>query len=250
MRKKIKKYKKIKITNKDKIIILIILVFIGIYSSFLYINDKIMPTLNNYASQEIIKITSQIVNLSINKEITDQIDIENLFLINKNINEEINTIDFNPIIVNKLLTSVTTNIYENLIELENGVLNLNSYQNDPNLEYKNENNGVIFYIPSLLPLNNSLLSNLGPKIPVRLNLVGNVISNIKTEIKEYGINNALLEVFIEVETSVQVIMPFLTEKITIDSKIPISIKLINGSVPEYYANGINENSSILSIPVD
>jgi len=39
-----------------------------------------------------------------------------------------------------------------------------------------------------------LLSNLGPKIPVKFDLVGEVIINIETKITNYGINNAMMEI--------------------------------------------------------
>ena len=53
--------------------------------------------------------------------------------------------------------------------------------------------------------NNALLSNLGPKVPVKINLVGNVISNVGTKVENYGINSIMVEVYsINFERIVQV----------------------------------------------
>ena len=81
-------------------------------------------------------------------------------------------------------------------------------------------------------------------------MVGSVVSNIKSDITNYGINNALLEVSIEVEVSEQVILPFISKRITISQDIPIAIKIIQGTVPKYYGNGLTERSSLLSIPME
>ena len=45
----------------------------------------------------------------------------------------------------------------------------------------------------------SLLYNLGPKIPVKLSLVGDVVTGFSTDVTEYGINNALIKLMIDVK---------------------------------------------------
>jgi len=86
--------------------------------------------------------------------------------------------------------------------------------------------------------NNALLSNVGPKIPVRVSLSGEMESNIKTEIEEYGINNSVLKIIINVSVSEQIILPLLSKKITVDNDVPIAIKMIQGQIPDYYINNI------------
>ena len=99
--------------------------------------------------------------------------------------------------------------------------------------------------------NNVLLSNIGPKIPVKLNLIGNVVSSVETTVKNYGINSALIEIYANVEVTEEVIIPFQTERIKITNNIPIAIKIINGSVPDYYSDGkLNSSSNILSLPIE
>lgn len=39
------------------------------------------------------------------------------------------------------------------------------------------------------------------------------------------------------------------EKISIDSSIPIAIKMIQGKIPEFYSNGVSQNSPTYSIPL-
>ena len=86
--------------------------------------------------------------------------------------------------------------------------------------------GIIF--------NNGLLANLGPKVPVKISLIGDIVTDIVTDIKEYGINNALIQIGIKVKVNEQVILPFATNEISIETNIPLIIKMVKGEVPSYY----------------
>ena len=81
---------------------------------------------------------------------------------------------------------------------------------------------------------NSLLSNIGPKIKIRLSLLGDITSNIETEVKPYGINNAYIEMRIYLEVTARIILPFVSEKVVISNVIPISMNVVQGSVPDGY----------------
>ena len=94
------------------------------------------------------------------------------------------------------------------------------------------------------------MSNLGPVIPIRLHYMGDVNSNITTKITQYGINNALVEIGVKLEMTAQIILPFITDKMTLECDIPLAIKMIQGSVPNYYGSGLVKDSSLYSVPLD
>lgn len=254
MRKRIKSYKKIKIDLKrpKKIILTLILLIISLILVFKIINNKVTPLLINYAEIESREFASIIINKSIKETINNNFEIDELFIITKSDTGEIKTIDFNPLVVNKILTGITEKIQTNLKYIEKGKLELLDLSNDLFLDYDMDKlkQGIIFEIPSGVISNNSLLSNLGPKIPVRLNLVGNIVSNIKTNITNYGINNALIEISVNLELKEQIILPFTSKIIVIETNVPIALKLTQGTVPDYYLNGINDNSPLLSVPIE
>ena len=81
---------------------------------------------------------------------------------------------------------------------------------------------------------NSLLSGIGPKIKIRLELLGDITSNIETEVKPYGINNAYIEMKIQLEVTARILLPFISEKVVISNVIPISMNIVEGTVPEAY----------------
>lgn len=229
--------KKIYLKKKKKrknIIITLILIFILIASLLQivlrYINKNISPELIEYASIEIKKISNIIISKAITQNEIEKFDTNNLFIITKNEKNEILTVDLNTTLINKIVFQITDKIQENLKQLEQGKIN----------EYNENSNGVILKIPIGLITKNFMLNELGPKIPVKMKILGNMDSNINTKITNYGINNALIETYIEISITEQVILPITTKKINITSKIPIAIKLINGTVPNYYPNGIIE----------
>ena len=134
----------------------------------------------------------------------------------------------------------------NLKNLEEGNLDLLEASDDVLIYYDKENlkKGIIFRIPSGIVFNNSLLTNIGPKIPVRFTLVGDVLSGINTKVTNYGINNALLEVSVNIKLTLKVILPISTKEVNVETNVPIAIKMIQGNVPNYYSNGLNSNFSI------
>ena len=103
--------------------------------------------------------------------------------------------------------------------------------------------GIIYEIPSGIVFRNSLISNLGPKIPVKINLNGDVITDINTEVMSYGINNALIKVSVNVKVYMQVIIPFKTKEIVVEANIPVIMKLVEGNVPSYYYPYSNQNNN-------
>ena len=243
--RRIRLKKRIKFKNS---ILVIILLIISIFLALKFINLKINPVLLDYANMEARKLASIIINDAINKNFKD-INIDELFIITKEENE-IKAIDFNPIIVNQVLTNTTTLIQTNLKYLEQGKIELLNLNTDALIDYNTDKlrQGIIYEIPSGVIFGNSFLANIGPKIPVRFSLVGDIVSYVNTNVKDYGINNALIEVNIVLELSEQLILPFVTDKITIDTTIPVALKLIQGTVPNYYLNGL-QNSPAITLPI-
>ena len=243
---KLRKKRTIKTSTKISTIIIFIVLFTTVFIN--YCGKKVMPVLMSKAIIDSKKMAILIIKNSLNDEVLSTLE-DDMYTVIQNKNGEIQTIDFNPIIVNKFLTKTTSVVSENLKKLEKG--NINDIPFIDNDNYKNLKNGVISEIPMGIISNNVLLANLGPKVPVKINMVGNVVSNIETKVSNYGINSALLQVIVKVEVEEEVIIPFVTKNIKVINEIPVAIKVINGSVPEYYGNGrLNESSNILSIPIE
>ncbi len=244
--------KRIKFNKINILIITITMIIIGVVFVFNFINKKASTVIMNYASLEAKKLSSIIINKAISKHITEKIAPEDLFTITKDSNGEIKSIDFNSNVVNKFLTETTNSIQINLRNIEKGEIDALEFSDSVLVDYdkKNLKNGIIYEVSSGLIFNNALLSNIGPKIPVKISLLGDATSNVSSKVKNYGINNALIEVFVNISIKEKVILPFYKKTIKIDSKVPVAIKLVTGTVPKYYVSGINSSTLPLAINLE
>lgn len=246
---KLKKKIKHKIKPINLIAIFLIIFIIGVYLLFSYIKDRIMPSLFKYASLEAKKFSSIIINDAIDKYITDKINIDNLFIITNDNNGEIKSIDFNTALINKYLTTATKNIQKNLKYIEKGDIEKVEYKANLLDTYDEDNlkNGIIYYLNSGFIFNNPIFANFGGQIPIKIALTGDVISNISTDLTNYGINNALIKVYVNIEITQQVILPYYEKSIKLKTKVPVALKLVNDSVPTYYGN-LNTTTPSLTLP--
>ena len=194
------------------------------------LNNKIAPVVMDYSISEMKRVVSIIMNRSINSDLLEKIDINKLFVINKGSTDEILTVSLDSIIVNKINDDVSDACEDNLRLMEEG-----KYQE---LKDKFNIGEEYFLVPSGIIFNNTILNSIGPKIPINLKLIGNVTSNIKTDVKEYGINNSLITISVNIEVELMVILPFTSDYIKISNDIPISIKLIQGKVPQFYGGSL------------
>lgn len=247
--KKIKLKKKRKIKLSTKISTIIILIILITYVFINYSSKKVLPIIMRQAQIDSKKMAILIIKNSLNEDVLKTLT-NDMYDVIQNKDGQIQTIDFNPIVVNRFLTKTTSVVSENLRNLEKGNIKDISFINYENYDKKKLKNGVISEVPMGIITKNVFLSNIGPKVPVKLNLIGNVVSNVETKVSNYGINSALIEVFVKVEVEEEVIIPFQTKTIKIVNEIPVAIKVINGNVPDYYSGRLNESSNILSLPIE
>lgn len=252
MRSRIRLKRKRKIKKTNILLFTLMLCIIGVVLFLNYINQKLTPILLETAELEIGKFSTIVVNKAIAQVLEDKINTEELFDTIISNDGKIQAVDFNPVIVNQVLNIATSVVQNNLKLLEEGNLDtIGIYDMDlPENRVKDLKRGIITKVPIGAITGNSILANLGPLIPIRLHYVGDVNSNITTEIIPYGINNALVKIGVKLEMTAQIILPFLTDKMLLECNIPISIKMIQGSVPSYYGSGFIRDSSMYSIPIE
>lgn len=248
------KHRRYKFFHKKSNMVVIILtsIFAGIIWLFWFSNKKFTPIIMEYAEIQAGRIATLVINQAITKEVTNEIDMEDLFIVVKDDDDEIKSMDFNPLAVNKMLSMVTSNVQMYLRNLENGNLDEIGLTNNSLSGYDADKlkQGIIYEVPTGVIFGNSILYNIGPKIPVRLSLIGDIVSNVETKITDYGINNALVEIIIHVSVVEQVMLPFASKKVTVSTDVPVAIKLVQGEVPHYYLNGDTSSSKVLTVPVE
>ena len=168
------------------------------------------------------------------KEVNENFKNKNLFKTTVNNNNEIESIDFDTGLINESLIIVAKNVRKRLKEVEQGK-NLPSEMYDDLLDKKLKK-GIIYLVPLGVASGNSFFSNFGPYIPVKIKYTGTVGLDVKTKVKNYGINSALIEVYVHVEVTQKTIIPFRSKEIKLTSEIPVIMKVVKGTVPNYISN--------------
>jgi len=220
---KLKKYRKKKVSSYISFGIMIVI--ISLCCSFFiidYFAKKSNEILLPMGESQVRKVITMIINSACDESLMG----DNLYEINKDSNDEIKMITYNSFEVTKLINEVTSNVEDKIREIEMG--NINYYGDSDEL------GGVIAEIPFGVIFGNAMLSNIGPKIKIRMKMLGDIVSNIETEVKPYGINNAYVEMRIHLEVTARIILPFASEKVVISNVIPISMNIVQGNIPDAY----------------
>jgi len=216
------------------------ILFIGFTILGLFvINIGIKPTLLIYAESQTKKIGALVISKAVNREIANVMDINEIIVNVPTDSAEMVTTQFNTEIISRVQAETTELVQEHLRAIERGDMSvLQSLTDlDIDVEESGEMQGIVYTVPLGQASGNALLGNLGPQIPIRFQAVGDVTSNIKSNIREFGINNAFVEINIHIIVNVQIIVPFATNVTTIEQDIPVAMGMIQGQVPEIYNVG-------------
>lgn len=213
--------------------VIVLIIILAIYLISIIFND-VTPVIVEYSKSEMKKIAATVINKAITNDIVEEMDLNQLFIIEKDNDNDVIMVMLDPSIINRASSKATDSVEDSLKRIE---------LKDPKALEDFNINEDCFYVPTGLAFNSPFLNNIGPKIPISLKLVGNVTSGIVTEVKEYGINNSLITISMEISVEIQVILPFVTDYVSITNYVPLVIKLIQGKVPVYYGDGFLFNNS-------
>lgn len=228
----------IKLTKKDTILIVAFLVLLIVSLIFKYINTKIVLPLETYAENEVKKISSLIISDAVESISFSEEETMSFFNTLTNKSDEVISVDFNTAKINKSLVKLNKAVYKDLKSFENGRYKLE----DTEIETED----LIYKIPLGYITGNYTLSNIGPKVPLKAKVIGSVVSNIKTEVSSYGINNSLLKVYIDVTVNMRFMLPLISKDVLVNNSIPLVVKIIQGKIPNVYGGSYAVTSPITS----
>lgn len=234
----------------SKLKFVLLMLFLSLIFSFFLLKELgniASPILKRYVNVEAKRFASNAINSSINeiieKEITDD-----LFELNTD-NGKVEILDYNTKKVNALLSEVNKEIHKRLTNLEDGKIKELAISSGFKME-KYSKNGVVCRIPIGSLRENSLFTNVGPSIPIRMSFIGQVESSLNTKIKDYGINYLAIEISISVTIEEQIVMPAMSKKEKLNIEAPITIKIIQGEIPNYYLSPLEKNSNLSILPIE
>ena len=226
--------KKIKI---NYILIWITLVFVVDIIIFNTYMNRFSDNVSYIAKIKIDELTKYYLNSTIKKYLNVN---TNDYIKTNIVNNNIVSVDIDNNNSNILLKSIISDLEIVVKDIESG--NINTYNN---LEMLKGDKGVILLVPTGILFNNALLSNIGFRIPIRVNFLENIDAYIDVVVENYGINNSLIKLYVIINIDEVLEIPIDSDNRRQEYKFLISSKLINGEVPSFLGGSIDTNSKIV-----
>lgn len=198
---------------KKAFIIFIILFFLFIICIYI-LDSTLKPIILAYCDAEARGIALETINETIRTEFKNKISYDDIITVKTDKDGNIVMIQANSVELNRIGSEISLSVQDRIRNIE----------------------GRKGSIPIGVVLKNDILANYGPKIPFKMKPVGSVNTNYRSEFQSAGINQTRHIIYLDIKASVQVIVPFARNNVSVTTSVPISESIIVGKVPETYAN--------------
>lgn len=206
-------------TKYIQVIAVIMIAFTFAY----FIIQSIKPIMEQQSKSMAKSIATRISN---NKatEVMKNYTYNDLIIVTKDENGNIKMVGTNVIIVNEIISDIPVRIQE---ELE-----------------KSENNSFKIRLGSFLGSN--IFAGRGPNVNIKMEVTGNLDTELRSEFTSAGINQTLHKIYLEIKCNVIILTPFETIEEQIINQVLLAEGLIIGDIPSAYYNleGIDTNNAI------
>lgn len=213
------------------VIILITVIFTRIMLKD--IGDKLSYHIENIVIKNVNKSVYNSVFVIFGRKELGSEELLNVINLNKNNDGEVISIDYKLDIAYDVLTDCMNSLYDEITMLDMDSL------------YKSGVNNI-YYLPVGLIYNNVLLDNLGFKIPCKINFISDIDMGFKTKVKNYGVNNLLVELYMVIDIKSFIMSPSTYKEFGETYEIIVASKIVMGRIPMYFGDSIEKSSSIVS----
>lgn len=191
--------------------------------SFSTIFNSTRPILDTLFKDKAKSVATIICNEESTKIITNY-KYEDLITIHRDKDNNITMIQSNITPINYIISDVGEKIQKRINETEKEKIHIN--------------------LGSFL--GSKLLSGIGPNIPIKISLVGNVETDLRSEFKSQGINQTIHRIYLQVDCKINILTPYQVTEESISNQVLIAENIIVGKIPEAFYNlqGLTENNAI------
>ncbi|OPG15949.1 sporulation protein YunB [Ferroacidibacillus organovorans] len=190
---------------------LLFLVFsLGLFYESIYLLDRsLRPPFMAMATGLARQMATQAINDALTKRIAEDAQYEKLVIYEKDKAGRVTSAHFNFAEVARIESLTTLRVQHVLAGLEERTI----------------------YVPALQAVGSAILATLGPSIPIRIVPLGSAQSEVEPVVQSAGINQTVHILYLHIMAQVSVVVPFVTQPIKVDTKIPIAYVVFIGSVP-------------------
>ncbi|WP_244444957.1 sporulation protein YunB [Oceanobacillus jeddahense] len=239
-------------SRRSILMLTFILFFAVVGFSFYLINVKIEPIVIDIAKRKADEFATRAINSAV--YYVEEYGFEDILNITYDNEGNLVTYNRDPAVISEINRVATDRVEEFFTYVNRGEqLEFEHNVHEP-YDYEGGADGRVQVDPTLIEIplgqitGNSVLANLGPRIPINMEVVGAVRTNVVSEEEEFGINGAWVSLYINVEADVQIIVPFTSEVRTVHTELYLDGGAIMGKVPDFY--GGDGNNPNIAIPRD
>lgn len=196
--------------------ILAILSIIAIFSLiYIQLDKEVMPTVMAMAKMKATSIATEAINESISQTLaSSQTTVDDLLSYDYNDSGELISWNVNSILINTLCADIVSKSMEEL-----------------------QNIGTVSFKVPLGNLTGSrIFANMGPDISIQVLPVGTMKIDYDNRIQSTGINQVNHTVWLDIEVTIQVVVPLFSEQVVVQRRFMLIDKVISGKVPPSYVN--------------
>ena len=196
-----------------KVMVMVVILIATITTVFII--NAINPIIDRISINEVQNKVTRITNNEAQKIMQDY-QYNDLVTVVTDNDKNISMIQANTNTINKVASSISMNIVDELKE--------------------NTNSNIRIYLGTLFGI--TLLSGTGPRIIVKISNTGNINTSLKSEFSSAGINQTLHRIYLEINMNVSILTPYHSIISNTKSQVLLGESIIVGNVPEsyYYLN--------------
>jgi sporulation protein YunB len=157
-----------------------------------------------------------VITDTINESVADNINMDDLLMMQKNASGMSKSVVVNTGQVNHIMAVVGKSLEKGVKEIENS------------------DDWEQVRIPLGILISCTVVSDMGPKVKINIRPIGSYKVDLISQVKGYGINNSLVEVYLLVTIEMEALIPLRILPVTTESKIYLVSQIIKGEIPNYY----------------
>ena len=192
---------------------LLLVVLVSIVLIIILGIKRISPVIKVACSTNAKSVALKITNETV-KEMLSDVEYESLVKFTYNNEGKIVGINANIIEMNKLSSGIAYKVQEKLNNLDD----------------------IEIRIPIAKLIGLNIFSGYGPKIKLKLVPYGNTLAEFKTEFISEGINQTKHTIYIDISSTVNIIIPFNAGNVTNVTRVTVAETVIVGDIPNTYYN--------------
>lgn len=189
-------------------------ILLGILVGFTFwqVENHLKPTLMAIAETRATLIATQSINNVINNRVSLTVDPKTLVNVTLDEHGRVVLIQPNTMEFNRLAADTTIKVQDALKEISEEKID----------------------IPIGQVLGNQLLASMGPKITVTIIPVGTVQVKVVDKFEQAGINQTRHMVYLVATTQVRIVVPLVSQSVSVNTQVPIAEYVVVGEVPNTY----------------